>query len=111
MLLRLYPTAWVIIDVTKVYIEKPSFPDLQQTTFSNYKNNNTLDRNSPSGAITFVSSLFSGSISDKKLIRHSGILELLEKGDFVMADRKFDIEADLLPLRVKLPLVFEPLSK
>ena len=92
--------------MTKVYIEKPSLPDLQQTTFSNYKNNNTLDRNSPSGAITFVSSLFSGSISDKELTRYSGILELLEKGDSVMANREFDIEADLIPLRVKLPLFF-----
>ena len=68
----LYPTTRVIIDATEVYIEKPSLPDLQQMTFSNYKNNNTfkgLIGISPSGAITFVSSLFSGSISDKELTR------------------------------------------
>ena len=57
---------------------------------------------SPTGAITFVSSLFSGSISDKELTRQSGILALLEKGDFLMAHRGFDIELDLIPLRVKL---------
>ena len=95
----LYPTTRVIIDATEVYIEKPSLPDLQQMTFSNYKNNNTfkgLIGISPSGAITFVSSLFSGSISDKELTRQSGLLALLEKGDSIMADRGFDIEADLI---------------
>ena len=88
-----------------MYIDKPSLPDLQQMTFSNYKNNNTfkgLVGISPSGAITFVSSLFSGSISDKELTRQSGILALLEQGDSVMADRGFDIGADLIPLGVKL---------
>ena len=72
---------------------------------SNYKNNNTfkgLIGISPSGAITFVSSLFSGSISDKELTRQSGILALPEKGDSIMADRGFDIEADLIPLGFKL---------
>jgi len=101
----LYPTTRVIIDATEVYIEKPSLPDLQQMTFSSYKNNNTfkaLVGISPSGSITFVSSLYSDSISDKELTRRSGILELLEKGDSVMADRGFDIEADLIPLGVKL---------
>jgi len=54
---------------------------------------------SPSGAITFVSSLHSGSISDKELTRQSGILALLDRGDSV---RGFDIETDLIPLGVKL---------
>ena len=31
-----YPTTCVIIDATEVYIEKPSLPNLQQITFSNY---------------------------------------------------------------------------
>ena len=46
--------------------------------------------------ITFISSLFPGSISDKCLTRQSGVLELLEEGDSVMADRGFDIEEDLM---------------
>jgi len=61
----LYPTIRVIINVTEVYIEKPSLPKL---TILNYKNNNTfiaLQGISPSGSITFVSSLYLGSISDK----------------------------------------------
>lgn len=45
---------------------------------------------------------FSGSISDKSLTRKSGVLDLLEEGDSVMADRGFDIEEDLLLIGVKL---------
>ena len=49
----------------------------------------------PSGAITFVSKLYPGSISDKAITRDSGILDLLEEGDQVMVDKGFTIE-DLL---------------
>jgi len=65
--LELYPTTRVVLDATEIYVEKPSLPDVQQMTFSNYKNSNTfkaLIGISPSGAIIFVSQLFSGSISD-----------------------------------------------
>ena len=51
---------------------------------------------SPDGVITFVSTLFPGSISDKSLTKKSGILDLLEEGDSVMADRGFDIEEGLM---------------
>lgn len=67
-------------------------------TFSNYKNYNTykgLVGISPNCVITFVSSLFPGSISDKALTRKSRVLDLLE-GDSVMADRGFDIEEDII---------------
>ena len=87
------------------YIEQPKLPELQQMTFSSYKNHNTfkaLVGISPDGVITFVSSLYPGCISDKELTRKSGILDLLEEGDSVMADRGFDIEEDLILLGVKL---------
>ena len=80
--IELYPTTRVILDATELYIEKPSLPDLQQMTFSNYKNNNTfkgLVGISPSGAITFISNLFSGSISDKELTRKVGYYCSLKK--------------------------------
>ena len=74
-------------------------------TFSSYKKHNTykaLIGISPSGAIRFVSKLFPGSISDKQLTLKSGILDLSEPGDSVMADKGFNIEEYLIPLGVKL---------
>ena len=82
-----------------MYIDQPKLPELQQMTFSNYKNSNTfkvLVGISPDGVITFVSALYPGSISDKELTRRSGIMDLLEPGDSVKADRGFDIEDDLI---------------
>ena len=99
----LYPTTRVIIDATEGFVETPSLPELQQMAFSSYKNHNTfkgLIGISPGGAITFVSNLFPGSVSDKQLTQKSGLLDVLEEGDSVMADRGFDIQDVLTPLGV-----------
>ena len=100
-----YSTTRIIIDATEMYIEKPSMPEIQQLTFSRYKNHNTykgLVGISPSGVVTFVSDLFPGSISDQEIVRRSGLLRLLEVGDSIMADRGFDIEDDIAPLGVRV---------
>ena len=76
-------------------------------TYSNYKHHNTfksLIGISPGGAIIFVSKLFPGSISDKQLTERSGLLQLIEKGDSIMADRGFDIQDMLTPLGVRVNL-------
>ena len=101
----LYPSTRVIIDATEIFVETPSLPELQQMTFSSYKNHNTfkaLVGISPGGAVTFISKLFCGSISDRELTKRSGLLELLESGDTVMADRGFNIQDDLIPLGVRV---------
>ena len=100
---ELYPSTRVIIDATEIFVERPSLPELQQVTFSSYKNHNTykaLVGISPGGVVTFVSKLYSGSISDRELTKKSGLLDLLERGDTVMADRGFTIQDDLTPLGV-----------
>ena len=82
----------------------PSNPTALQLTFSNYKNHNTLKALvgiTPSGAVCFISNLYGGNISDKKLTVESGILKLFESGDSIMADRGFTIE-DILPSGVSL---------
>ena len=88
----MYPTR-CIVDATEIFIDMPANPSAQQLTFSHYKNHNTLKALiaiTPSGAISFVSDLYGGNISDKKL------LNLLEPGDAIMADRGFTID-DILP--------------
>ena len=90
----LYPSTRCIIDAKEVFIQRPQNPTAQQVTFSSYKNHNTfkaLIAISPSGAICFISNLFGGNISDKKLTAECGLLEYLEEGDSVMADRGFNI--------------------
>ena len=52
----------------------------------------------------FVSSLYTGAISDKEITRCSGILDLVEAGDSVMADKGFDIEDLLRKKNVSLNL-------
>ena len=67
---------------------------MQSTTWSAYKHTNTLKGLigiTPSGYISFVSSLYCGSVSDKKLTSECGVLKLLQAGDSIMADRGFDI--------------------
>jgi hypothetical protein len=96
-----YPSTRCIIDATEIYIQQPSSPIAQQLTFSSYKNHNTLKGIvgiTPSGAVCFISKSFGGSVSDKELTAQSGILDLLDPGDSVMADRGFTI-ADLLEPR------------
>ena len=44
------------------------------------------------GGKTFISHLYEGSISDVNLVVQSGLLQLLERGDSVMADKGFDIQ-------------------
>ena len=45
---------------------------------------------------------YEGSISDKKLVERSNLLDLLEVGDEIMVDKGFDIQDLLAPLAVKL---------
>ena len=84
-------------------LHTPSNPQAQQLTFSSYKNHNTLKALiavTPSGAVSFVSNLYGGCISDRELTEKSGLLNLLEPGDSVMADRGFTIDARGVALNI-----------
>ena len=89
-----YPTTRCIIDATEIFIQSPSDPQSQQLTFSSYKNHSTFKALvciTPSGAISFLSKLYGGSISDRELTIKSGLLDLVESGDSIMADKGFTI--------------------
>ena len=58
------PKTYIIIDASKVFVETPTDLQLQS---SNYKHHNTLKflvGCTPNGAISFVSELYMGSISN-----------------------------------------------
>lgn len=102
---ELYPSTRVILDCTEIFVQTPSSLLLQSQLYSSYKSSTTLKGLigiTPHGAVSFVSSLYSGSISDKEITRCSGILDLLEEGDSVMADKGFDIEPLLNAKNVEL---------
>ena len=100
-----YSSTRVIIDCTEIRCQMPSSLLLNSKLFSSYKNHVTLKGLvgiAPSGAITFISQLYSGSISDREIVERSGFLKLqFDKGDTVMADKGFTIE-NLLPLGANL---------
>ena len=94
-----------ILDATEIRVNTPSSLLLQSQTYSNYKSANTfkaLIAISPAGHVTFVSSLYTGCISDTQFVERSEFLSLLQKGDEIMADHGFTIEDLLIPLGVKL---------
>lgn len=99
------PQVRVILDCTEVTVECASSLVLQSETFSHYKNRNTIKGLigvAPNGLITFVSPLYTGSISDKEITKQSGVLSLLEPGDLVMADKGFLIQDLLAEVGAKL---------
>ena len=102
-----YPAIRVILDCTELFIEMVTSARAQSSTFSNYKHHNIakgLVGIAPNGMVTFVSHLYTGRISDRKITSNSGIYDLLEGGDPIMADRGFDIEGDLPPgISLNLP--------
>jgi len=98
---RYFPATRCVIDCTEFYIQRPSLPTSQRITWSSYKSHNTfksLVATTPRGSFCFVSSLWTGSASDRRLVEDSGFLDFIEHGDDVMADRGFLIR-DLLALR------------
>ena len=89
---RQFPSTRVILDATEVRIQKPSNVKDQRSTWSSYKNNNTLKDMigiTPRGVVSYVSPAYGGSASDRQIIENSPELfdGRFEKGDSIMADR------------------------
>ena len=105
-----YPSTYSIIDASELFIQTPSDLFLQSSTWSSYKHHNTakfLIGCTPNGAVSYVSELYVGSISDIELTRVSGYLQTLDgkEGVSIMADRGFTIR-DLLKekgIRLNIP--------
>ena len=97
-----YPNTRLIIDATEFSIEQPSSLLSPSCTYKNKNTVKVLVGIMPSGVITFVSPTYEGSVSDRKLVEVSGLLEILEPGDELMTDKGFVIQYLLTPLGVRL---------
>ena len=105
---QLYPRCRCIIDCSEIFIETPSCFRARAQTYSNYKKHNTvkfLIAITPYGTISFLSDCWSGRVPDKVLTQESGILDLLEPEDTVLADRGFTIYEDVILQGEKLEIL------
>lgn len=102
-----FPKTYAILDASEVFIETPTDLHLQSSTWSEYKQHNTvkfLVACTPNGAVLYISPVYAGAISDVELTRKSGFLEILQDkpGVSIMADKGFTIKDLLAELNVQL---------
>ena len=79
--------------------------EVQAVTYSTYKSCNTLKDLrgiSPNRISTSISDLFEGSISDNQIVFDSGLIDKLEDGDAIMADRGFTGRESLARHKIRL---------
>ena len=98
----------IIIDCFEVRTEKPKSLSVNNLSYSDDKGCNTfkvLVGVTPTGYVSFVSKAYPGSISDPAITRQSGLLDKLDPGDCVMADKGFPLTGqDLQPRGMSLVL-------
>ncbi|XP_076873806.1 uncharacterized protein LOC143523303 [Brachyhypopomus gauderio] len=101
---RPFPNCRIVLDCTEVAVSNTERLDTQCHLYSHYKGRTTLKALigvAPNGVITFASNLYGGSASDKSITADSGLLQHLQAGDLVIADKGFTIR-DILPEGVLL---------
>ena len=95
----------VILDCTELRCQTPLSLLLQSEVFSNYKSHCTfkaLIGMAPHSVVTFLSELYTGSISDRELFKQSGIIDVLTPDMAVMVDKGFLID-NLVPCKIHRP--------
>lgn len=104
------------MDATEIFTQTPTSLVRQSQMYSHYKNHNTVkgpvvvDCN---GSTIFVSTLFTGSISDNILIKQSGFTKIVESKlrsgfllptDTFLADKGFTCTELLSPVKIDIPV-------
>lgn len=104
-----YPDTQVIVDCAELRGETPSGlpPQSEECPLyhSSYCSFKGLIGMAPHGAVTYVSSLYAGSISDKELLKRSGLFSLLKPGMAIMVDKDFPVD-ESEPCKVYKPFCF-----
>ena len=87
-----------IIDCTEIFIDTPFELNTRARTWSNYKITNTIKyfvSFTPTGAVNFLSNGWGGRVSDKEITRKCGILDYIEYGDQILAERVFTVSEEI----------------
>lgn len=85
----------IVVDCIEVPVQKAKCLCCRVRSYSHYKGTHTIKFMtgvSPSGLITFVSRMYGGRTSDKAIFQQSQLIEKLDVGDAIMADKGFLIE-------------------
>lgn len=99
---RDYPDTQVVTDCMKLRCQtqsSDSFESEHYAPYSSYCTFKGLIGMAPHGAVTFVSSLYADSVTDKELFKQSGIVSLLKPGMAIMVDKDFLVD-DCVPCKV-----------
>lgn len=100
-----FPTTRVIVDGTECPVKKPKAPCAQQSTFSTYKNRNTIKTligATPGGLVSFISPVYGGSTSDRQIVERCNLTSICDPGDSIMADKGFNVQDLFAPMDVAI---------
>ena len=90
---NMFPTTRLTLDATEVPIQRPQNCDAQRMTFSTYTHRNTAKPMigvTPRGIISYLSSSYGGSVSDRQITERSSLVRntsLFDRQDSILADR------------------------
>ena len=98
----------VLIDCFEVFIDRPSNLKARAETWSSYKHHNTIKfliGITPQGTVSYISRAWGGWVTDKYIAENCGILDIINPGDVILADRGFNIQESVActMAQVKLP--------
>ena len=96
---NIFANCRMIFDCTDIEVAAPALMSEQKLTYSTYRGMNSfkvLLGVAPNAVITFVSKLYPGSVSDKAIVEDSGLANVFEHGDLILADKGFLIH-DIMP--------------
>lgn len=100
----MFTSCRIVIDCTDIEIAAPSLMSQQNATYSNYRGMNSFKvivGVAPNAVIAYVSKLYPGSISDKEIVKQSGLKNHMACGDLILADKGFLIQ-DIVPKGVSV---------